>query len=155
MTEPIAIRADDLSGAEIRALVALHLAAMHDHSPPDKVHALPVDALRSAGVTFYSAWIGDDLAGIGAIRQLEADHGEVKSMRVAPGFVRRGVGQAMLLHLIAVARERGYRRVSLETGTGDAFAPAIGLYRKHGFVPCPAFAEHVADGFSQCMTRAV
>ena len=155
MTEPIAIRADDLSGAEIRALVALHLAAMHDHSPPDKVHALPVDALRSEGVTFYSAWIGDDLAGMGAIRQLEADHGEVKSMRVAPGFVRRGVGQAMLLHLIAVARERGYRRVSLETGTGDAFAPAIGLYRKHGFVPCPAFAEYVADGFSQCMTRAV
>jgi len=155
MTEPIAIRADDLSGAQIRALVALHLAAMHDHSPPDKVHALPVDALRSAGVTFYSAWIGDDLAGMGAIRQLEADHGEVKSMRVAPGFVRRGVGQVMLLHLIAVARERGYRRVSLETGTGDAFAPAIGLYRKHGFVPCPAFAEYVADGFSQCMTREV
>jgi putative acetyltransferase len=155
MTEPITIRADDLTGDAIRALVALHLAGMHDHSPPDAVHALPVDRLRGDDVAFCSAWIGDDLAGMGAIRHLDADHGELKSMRVAPAFLRHGVGQAILLHLIGVAQARGYRRVSLETGRGAAFAAAIALYRKHGFVPCPSFADYRDDGFSQCMTRNV
>jgi putative acetyltransferase len=143
---------DDLSGTAIRALVAHHLAAMQANSPPDKVHALPVEALRAPGVTFYSAWAGDDLAGMGAIRALAADHGELKSMRVAPAFLRTGVGEVMLRHLLGVAHARGYARVSLETGRTAPFAAAIALYGKYGFVECPAFADYVVDGFSQCMT---
>jgi len=146
------IAEDDLSGEAIRKLVALHLAGMQAHSPASKVHALPVEALRAADVTFYSAWAGDDLAGMGAIRHLSGDHGELKSMRVAPAFLRQGVGEAVLVHLLGVARARGYRRVSLETGRTAAFAPAATLYRKYGFVECPAFADYVIDDFSQCMT---
>jgi putative acetyltransferase len=143
---------DDLSGEAIRTLVALHLSGMHAESPACKVHALPVEALRAADVTLYSAWVGDDLAGIGAIRHLAPDHGELKSMRVAPTFLRRGVGEAMLVHLLAVAGGRGYARVSLETGRTAAFAAAVALYRKYGFVDCPAFADYVLDDFSRCMT---
>jgi len=146
---------DDLSGEAIRALVALHLSAMHDESPPDKVHALPIEALRGPDVTFYTAWLGDELAGMGAIRRIADDHGELKSMRVAPAFLRQGVGEAMLRHLLGVARARGHARVSLETGRTAAFVPAIALYRKYGFVECPAFADYVLDGFSQCMTRTL
>ncbi len=152
MPDLLTIAEDDLTGPEIRALVALHLAGMHGESPPDKVHALPVEALRAADVTFYSAWRDGALAGMGAIRQLAADHGEIKSMRVAPGFVRQGVGEALLRHLLGVARARGYARVSLETGRTAAFDPAVMLYRKYGFVECAAFADYVVDGFSQCMT---
>ena len=95
------------------------------------------------------------LAGMGAIRHLAPDHGELKSMRVAPSFLRQGVGKAMLRHLLNVARARGYARVSLETGRGEAFDPAIALYRRHGFVDGPAFADYVLDGFSQCLTLAL
>lgn len=143
---------DDLSGETIRALVALHLSGMHTHSPACKVHALPVEKLREPGVTFYSAWMGEALAGMGAIRELNAGHGELKSMRVAPAWLGQGVGEAILLHLLAVARARGYARVSLETGRGPAFEPALGLYRKHGFANCAAFADYVTDDFSQCLT---
>lgn len=149
----VTIREDDVSGEAIRALVALHLSGMHQESPACKVHALPVEALRAADVTFYSAWAGDTLAGMGAIRHLAQDHGELKSMRVASAFLRQGVGEAILRHLLQVARDRGYARVSLETGRTAAFAPAIALYRKYGFVECAAFADYVVDGFSQCMTR--
>lgn len=148
----IRIAEDDLSGETIRQLVSLHLAGMHAHSPACKVHALPVEKLRQPGVTFFSAWIDDDLAGMGAIKQLDGAHGELKSMRVAPHWLGKGVGEAMLLHLLATARSRGYTRVSLETGQGPAFEPALGLYRKHGFVNCEAFADYVLDDFSQCLT---
>lgn len=143
---------DDLSGEAIRGLVAIHLAGMHANSPACKVHALPVEKLRQPGVTFYSAWVGEALAGMGAIRELDAAHGELKSMRVASDWLGKKIGEALLLHLLAVARQRGYRRVSLETGQGPAFEPALGLYRKHGFVNCEAFADYVLDDFSQCLT---
>jgi putative acetyltransferase len=143
---------DDLSGEAIRALVSLHLAGMHAHSPACKVHALPVEKLRQPGVTFYSAWADDALAGMGAIKALDDTHGELKSMRVAPEWLGKGVGEAMLLHLLNVAQTWGYARVSLETGSGPAFEPALRLYRKHGFVPCDAFADYVLDEFSQCLT---
>lgn len=143
---------DDLSGEPIRELVALHLSGMHAHSPACKVHALPVEQLRQPGVTFFSAWAGEALTGMGAIRELDAAHGELKSMRVAPAWLGKGAGEAMLLHLLGVARARGYRRISLETGSGPAFAPALALYRKHGFENCPAFADYVLDEFSQCLT---
>ena len=89
---------------------------------------------------------------MGAIRELDATHGELKSMRVASDWLGKKIGEAMLLHLLSVARQRGYARVSLETGQGPAFEPALGLYRKHGFVNCEAFADYVLDGFSQCLT---
>lgn len=125
---------------------------MHANSPACKVHALPVEKLRQPGVTFYSAWVGDALAGMGAIRELDPNHGELKSMRAAPDWLRKGIGEALLIHLLGVARQRGYERVSLETGQGPAFEPALGLYRKHGFVNCDAFADYVLDDFSQCLT---
>lgn len=143
---------DDLSGSAIRALVAQHLGAMQAHSPPDKVHALPVDALRAPGVTFWSAWCDGTLAGMGALRMLDAAHGEIKSMRVADAFLRQGVGEALLQHLLAIARARGLARISLETGRTAPFAPAIALYRKYGFAECAAFADYASDAFSQCMT---
>lgn len=143
---------DDLSGDAIRGLVAIHLAGMHASSPACKVHALPVEKLREPGVTFFSAWVGEALAGMGAIRELDPAHGELKSMRVASDWLGKKIGEAILLHLLAVARQRGYARVSLETGQGPAFEPALGLYRKHGFVNCEAFADYVLDDFSQCLT---
>lgn len=150
--ERVRILEDDLSGEAIRELVALHLSGMHANSPACKVHALPVEKLRQPGVTFYSAWVGDALAGMGAIRELDPMHGELKSMRVASDWLGRKIGEAMLLHLLSVARQRGYARVSLETGQGPAFEPALELYRKHGFVNCEAFADYVLDEFSQCLT---
>ncbi|MET3469895.1 putative acetyltransferase [Novosphingobium sp. 1529] len=151
----VTIRQDDLSGAAIQALVALHLGGMHAHSPACKVHALPLDALRAPGVTFFSAWVGDDLAGMGALKMLAGNQGELKSMRVAPQWLGQGIGKAMLRHLLATARAMGMARVSLETGRGAAFEPAIALYRAHGFVPCGAFADYVVDDFSQCLTLAL
>ncbi|MEO0030954.1 MAG: hypothetical protein RIS94_712 [Pseudomonadota bacterium] len=146
---------DDLSGEAIQSLVALHLSGMHASSPACKVHAMPVARLRQPDVTFWSAWIGPALAGMGAMKHLAPDHGELKSMRVAPEWLGHGVGAAMLAHLLAMARARGYARVSLETGRTEAFAPAIALYRKHGFAPCEAFADYVSDDFSQCLTLAL
>ncbi|KHS43345.1 GNAT family N-acetyltransferase [Novosphingobium subterraneum] len=150
--ERVRILEDDLSGEAIRELVAFHLSGMHANSPACKVHALPVEKLRQPGVTFYSAWVGNALAGMGAIRELDPTHGELKSMRVASDWLGKKIGEAMLLRLLSVARQRGYARVSLETGQGPAFEPALGLYRKHGFVNCEAFAEYVLDDFSQCLT---
>lgn len=150
--ERVRILEDDLSGEAIRELVAFHLSGMHANSPACKVHALSVEKLRQPGVTFYSAWVGNALAGMGAIRELDPTHGELKSMRVASDWLGKKIGEAMLLRLLSVARQRGYARVSLETGQGPAFEPALGLYRKHGFVNCEAFAEYVLDDFSQCLT---
>lgn len=153
--DEVRIIRDDLSGEEIQALIAFHLNQMHANSPACKVHAMPVSRLREADVTFWSAWIGSEIAGMGAMKQLDAGHGELKSMRVAPEWLGKGVGQAILRHLIAVARSRGYGRVSLETGRTEAFLPAISLYRKHGFAECEAFGDYVSDDFSQCMTLAL
>lgn len=150
--DKVTIIEDDLSGEAIRELVAVHLSGMHANSPACKVHALPVEKLRQPGVTFYSAWVGEALAGMGAIREIDPAHGELKSMRVASHWLGKKIGEAVLLHLLSVARQRGYARVSLETGRGPAFEPALGLYRKHGFVNCEAFADYVLDDFSQCLT---
>ncbi len=155
MIAGLEIAEDDLSGDDIRALVALHLAGMHAESPADKVHALPLDKLRQPGVTFYAARVHGEVAAMGAIKHLDETHGELKSMRAAPAWRGKGVGEAMLVHLLAVARERGYARVSLETGRTEAFAAAAGLYRKYGFVECEAFADYVVDEFSRCMTLAL
>jgi len=152
MIEGLTITEDDLTAEDVRALVALHLGGMHAESPACKVHALPLDKLRQPGVTFYTARVNNTLAAIGAILHLDAAHGELKSMRAAPEWRGKGVGEAMLMHLLDVARARGYARVSLETGRTEAFAPAVALYRKYGFAACAGFADYIVDEFSQCLT---
>lgn len=147
------IRQDDLGGPEIADLLRLHLAEMHRNSPACSVHAMPIERLRAPDVTFWSIWEDGRLAGCGALKALPDEQGEIKSMRTAPDFLRRGVGERMLLHLIEEARRRGYRQLSLETGSGPPFAPAIALYGKHGFVPCGPFGDYADDPFLRFMTR--
>lgn len=149
------IAEDDPTGPEIAALLELHLAEVSQWSPPESVHAMSAERLRRSDVTFYAAWHGACLAGVGALKHLAADHGEVKSMRAHPDYRGMGVGRAILAHLLAEARARGYARVSLETGRPASFEPARRLYASHGFVDCPPFGSYVADGFSLCMTRAL
>ena len=144
---------DDLTGSGIAALLRLHLDEMHQWSPPESVHAMPIERLRQPDVTFYAAWDGERLAACGAIKHLDDGHGELKSMRADPAYRGKGAGKAMLHHLLAVARARGYARVSLETGRPEPFLPARRLYESHGFVECPPFADYTADPFSICMTR--
>ena len=153
MSVKFQIREDDLSGPEIAALLQLHLAEMHQWSPPGSVHAMPIERLRERDVTFYSAWHGERLAACGALKELGPAHGELKSMRAHPDYRGRGAGKAVLAHLLAEARARGYSRVSLETGRPDTYIPARRLYESYGFAECPPFADYAADDFSICMTR--
>lgn len=146
------IRPDDLTGDAIRALLAEHLRRMHEISPPESVHALDLDGLRAPDVAFWSVWSDGELLGCGALKELDAAHGEVKSMRTAAAHLRKGVAAAMLRHLLAEARRRGYARVSLETGSQPAFEPARRLYAGFGFVPCGPFASYVEDPNSIFMT---
>ncbi len=153
MTSQFLIREDDLTGAEITELLRLHLDEMHQWSPPESVHAMPIERLRASDVTFYSLWQGDQLAACGALKQIDPSHGELKSMRAHPEFRGKGAGRAMLDHLLGEARQRGYTRVSLESGRPEAFRPARALYEANGFAECPPFADYAADDFSICMTR--
>jgi putative acetyltransferase len=146
---------DDLCGEAVIALLQLHLDELHALFPSESVHALPAGELREDDVTFYAAWDGERLAGCGALKQLDPVHGEIKSMRAAPEYRGRGVGKAILLHLLAEARRRGYARVSLETGTIDALMPARRLYEAHGFARCAPFADYREDPLSVCMTRTL
>jgi putative acetyltransferase len=152
-----AIREDDLTGEAIAALLRFHLDEMHQWSPPESVHAMPIERLRAADVTFFSAWAkdecGDKLAACGAIKQIDDRHGELKSMRADPAWRGKGAGKAVLHHLIAVARQRGFTRLSLETGRPEPFLPARRLYESHGFAECPPFGDYVSDDFSICMTK--
>lgn len=146
---------DDLSGPEVADLLRLHLDEMHQWSPACKVHALPLERLREPDVAFWSAWDGERLAAVGALKELGAGRGELKSMRAAPEYRGKGAGQAILLHLLAESKRRGYTWLGLETGRPEPFQPAAALYRKHGFAECPAFGDYVSDEFSLCMDRAL
>jgi putative acetyltransferase len=143
---------DDVTGVEIRALLTLHFAGMLANSPKDSCHFLDFDGLRSDDVTFWSIWDGDDLAGCGALKEIGAQEGEIKSMRTAEAHLRKGIGAQMLRHIVAEARARGYTRVSLETGSSPAFEAALTLYAEHGFAQCPPFGDYVEDTFSRYMT---
>jgi len=149
---PFAIRPDDLRGPEIIAILQSHLDHVALHSPPESIHALDLDGLRAPDVTFWSVWQDAELVGCGALKELDPTHGEIKSMRTAAAHLRKGVGAAILAHMLDVARRRGYRRVSLETGGVEAFAPARALYARFGFEPCGPFADYVEDPFSVYMT---
>ena len=139
----------------MRALISLHLAGMHDTSPPESVHALDLEGLRHPSITFWSAWIGGELAGIGALKAIDAERGELKSMRVDDRFRGSGVGRAILQHIIAAARERGMTSLWLETGSPDDFVPAQRLYESEGFTRCGPFEGYTDDPFSVFMTRTL
>lgn len=147
---------DDLTGPEIRALLEVHFAGMLANSPAGSCHFLDFEGLNAPDVTFWSIWAknekGDELAGCGALKELDATHSEIKSMRTHADHLRKGAAAQMLEHIIATAKERGYRRLSLETGSGDAFDAAHGLYLRYGFEYCPPFGDYVEDPFSRFMT---
>jgi putative acetyltransferase len=140
---------DDLTGPQIADLLRYHLEQMHLNSPPDSVFAFDIDRLRAPDVTFWTAWDGETLLGCGAMKQLDDTSGEIKSMRTAPDHLRKGVAAALLDHIVGVARNCGYRRISLETGSGPAFDPALSLYRRRGFVDGAAFGDYQRTAFNQ------
>ncbi len=140
---------DDLRGPEIGSLLRYHLEQMHLNSPPGSVFAFAIERLRAPDVTFWTAWEDDALLGCGALKQLGPSQGEIKSMRTAPEQLRKGVAAALLAHIVGEARRRGYRRLSLETGSGPAFAPALALYRHHGFLDGEAFGDYERTPFNQ------
>ena len=149
------IERDDLTRPDVVALIELHLRSAFENSPPGSVFALDLSGLRDPAVTLWSAWEGDDLLGMGALKQLDAGHGELKSMRTAPAHLRKGVAAAMLDHLIAEGRRRGYARLSLETGNNPPFAPARAMYERASFVPCGPFADYSDESFSRYYTLAL
>jgi putative acetyltransferase len=148
----VEIIVDDLSRREVHELLSEHLRSMHLHSPPESVHALDLDGLRRPEITFWTVWEGGELLGCGALKELDATHGEIKSMRTAAAHLRKGVARGLLAHILAEARRRGYRRVSLETGSAEAFLPARRLYETFGFAYCGPFESYALDPFSVFMT---
>jgi len=143
------IREDDLSGEPVRALLALHLAGMHANTPPEHVFALDLSGLQRPEINVWTAWVGPAIAGVGALKAHADGSGEVKSMRTHPDHLRKGVAAALLERIIETGRARGYTRLSLETGRGPAFEPALALYRRRGFRDGAAFADYAPSGFSQ------
>lgn len=146
---------DDLTGDAVAALLNEHLTGMRQHSPPESVHALDLAGLRSPGITFWTAWDGEQLLGCGALKELDEQHGEIKSMRTAQAHVGKGVASAILSKLIQEAIRRSYRRLSLETGSGPAFDAAHRLYLKFGFAYCGPFGNYREDPFSRFMTLEI
>jgi putative acetyltransferase len=145
------IAPDPVTSADVLALLSAHLQEMHASSPPCAVHALPPERLRVPEVTFFAVREGETLAAVGALKELGGGRGELKSMRAAPAFRGKGAGRALLDHLMAEARARGYTWLGLETGNTPVFAAARALYEQNGFRQCAPFGNYVADDFSLCM----
>lgn len=143
------IRPADLSDPQTTALLALHLMGMQANSPPEAVFALDLSGMRARDLDVWTAWDGEKIAGVAALRTLSLDQGEIKSMRTHPDHLRRGVAAVLLAHIVAEARAREMRRLSLETGSGPAFEPALALYRRHGFGDGPAFGDYQKSAFNQ------
>lgn len=146
---------DNLYGPEIAKLLEEHIRDMRSVSPPESKHALDLDGLRKPEVTFWTIWDGKELAGCGALKELDVHHGEIKSMRTDSSYQRRGIGSIMLLHIVNEAKRRNYQRVSLETGSMEYFAPARKMYEKFGFVECTPFADYVKDPNSVFLTKVL
>ena len=159
---PIAVKEMDwtfhegeLDRPDVRALLALHFDSMRGASPPEACHVLEAAGLAARDISFWSLREDGRLLGVGALKALAPDHGEVKSMRTAPHALGRGVGRAMLHHLVAKARARGFRRLSLETGSSAEFAAALRLYDSEGFVPCGPFGGYCDTPFTRFFTRSL
>ena len=149
----VVIAVDEPRADDVRRLLERHLLFSALLSPAEHVHALDLEGLLDPSVTFFSARDGAGLRGLGALKELDATHGELKSMHVTEAARGQGTGRALLDHLLAVAADRGYARVSLETGAMEAYAPARALYEKAGFTPCAPFAEYTDNPYSMCMSR--
>jgi putative acetyltransferase len=149
------IRIDDVSGPEIAELLREHLRDMQRVSPPESIHALDLESLRKPNITLWTMWNAGVLVRCGAIRALDPQHAEIKSMRTASAHRCQGVAKQLLQHLLEEAKQRGYTRVSLETGSMDFFLPARALYASFGFTPCPPFADYREDPNSVFMTKAL
>ena len=147
------IRIDDLKGQEIRELLHEHLRNMALHSPPESVHALDLEDLQKPEIRFWTVWEDSELLGCGALKELDASHAEIKSMRTSTKHLRKGVARHLLKHMIEHAKLRGYKRLSLETGSMDAFEPARKLYAGFGFSYCEPFADYVDDPNSVFMKK--
>jgi putative acetyltransferase len=148
----LTFHANDLDSSDVQALLAYHFEQMRSTSPPEACHVLPIDGLRHPAVTFWSARDGGELVGVGALKELASEHGEVKSMRTKPAALGRGVGRAILNHIMAEARSRGYARLSLETGSTEPFAAALRLYESEGFVPSGPFGDYQDTPFTRFFT---
>jgi putative acetyltransferase len=146
------IEVDDLRRPQVAQLLEEHLQDMRAWSPPESVHALDLERLRQPGITFWTVWDGDELLACGAIKRLDATHGELKSMRTARRARGRGAATLLLQHAMDQARQWGLQRLSLETGTTEGFAAAHRLYARHGFADCGPFADYLPDPFSRFMT---
>ncbi len=146
------IRRDEITDPVVIELLKEHLRCMALASPPESIHALDLEGLRKPDVTFWTIWNGDELAGCGALKELDSQHGEIKSMRTAYAYQGKGIAKLMLRHLFDQAKSRGYRRLSLETGSADYFEPARRLYAGFGFESCPPFGSYVKDPNSAFMT---
>jgi putative acetyltransferase len=149
MTQPLTIKIDDLSGDAIQELLAFHQADALQKSPPGTSYALDLSGLITPDVTVWTAWRDGVLAGCVALKELSASQAEVKSMRTVPQFVRQGVASALLLHVIQVSRARRYETLCLETGTTEAYAAAVALYVKHGFISGPVYGDYVDSPHNQ------
>jgi putative acetyltransferase len=147
------IRLGGLDDPAVIRLLEEHLQSMTLHSPPESIHALDLAGLKRPEITFWSVWQDGELLGCGALKELDPRHGEIKSMRTAAAHLRKGVARRMLVYIIYKARRRGYQRLSLETGSMEAFAAARKLYASFGFEPCEPFADYVLDPYSVFMTR--
>jgi putative acetyltransferase len=146
------IKVDDLSGAEVIDLLEEHLQHMIKVTPPESVHALDIEALKKPGITFWSVWKESQLVGCGALKELDSQHAEIKSMRTASSHLGKGVASHLLEYILTEARRRNYKRVSLETGSFDAFKPARNLYTKFGFTYCEPFSDYIQDPNTVFMT---
>ncbi len=151
----LVIAPDDPRAGDVRALLERHLAFADATTPPEDIHALDIDALVDPAVSFFSYRVSGELLGVGALKRLDATHAEIKSMHTAEAARGRGVGRAMVEHLLGVARAGGFHRVSLETGAGPAFAPARRLYAGAGFAPCGPFGPYLSSPNSAYMTRSL
>lgn len=149
----IVIRIDDLSSEESQSIVREHMAGMLANTPLESVHALPLYKLRQPNITFWTAWIGSELCGCGALQTLDTVHGEVKTMRTRAKFLRKGVGQAVLSHIVNHATDTGIKRLSLETGSSDVFLAARAMYLNNGFGICGPFGDYKLDPYSVFMTK--
>ena len=147
------IRVGGLNNEDVISLLKEHHSDMLIHSPPESVHALDVEALAAPDVTFWSLWKGEELAGCAALKELSKEPGEIKSMRTSSRYLRQGVAKKLLEHIIEQAKFRSYKKLSLETGSMDAFLPAQRLYKVFGFEQCAPFANYVEDPHSTFMTR--
>jgi putative acetyltransferase len=141
----------DFSHPAVKALLTLHLQGMRDNSPPGHSFALDWSALQKPEISFYTCWDDEVIAGCGALLELSPTHGEIKSMRTDPKHLRKGVATHLLRKIIDVARDRGYKKLSLETGTGPAFEAAVTMYLRHGFKHGGAFADYEKSDFNELM----